>query len=108
MERGFLDFARLYRLMLASAFFVIRPKSTTLFKRIYSRAIDKTTGLRCDQTVCLTGIKSSDDYPQYLRCICFYDEKNDKHQRFFPNNFELPELTIAQLYKCRWQVELQS
>jgi hypothetical protein len=106
MDRGFLDFARLYRLTQAGAFFVIRPKSNTLFKRVYSRPVDKTAGLRCDQTVRLTGIKSSDDYPQYLRYVVFYDEKTDKRLGFFTNNFELPALVIAQLYKCRWQVEL--
>jgi hypothetical protein len=106
MDRGFLDFARLYRLTQAGAFFVIRPKSNTLFKRVYSRTVDKTTGLRCDQTVRLTGVKSPDDYPQYLRYVVFYDEKTDKRLGFFTNNFELPALVIAQLYKCRWQVEL--
>jgi Domain of unknown function (DUF4372)/Transposase DDE domain len=106
MDRGFLDFARLYRLTQAGAFFVIRPKSNTLFKRVYSRTVDKTTGLRCDQTVRLTGVKSLDDYPQYLRYVVFYDEKTDKRLGFFTNNFELPALVIAQLYKCRWQVEL--
>jgi hypothetical protein len=106
MDRGFLDFIRLYRLTQAGAFFVIRPKSNTAFQRVYSRPVDKTTGLRCDQTVRLTGVKSPDDYPQYLRYIGFYDEENDKRLGFFTNNFELPALTIAQLYKCRWQVEL--
>ena len=106
MDRGFLDFSRLYRLTQAGAFFVIRPKKNTLFKRVYSRPVDKATGLRCDQTVCLTGVKSSDDYPQYLRYVVFYDEKMDKRLGFFTNNFELPALVIAQLYKCRWQVEL--
>ena len=106
MDRGFLDFARLYRLTQAGAFFVIRPKSNTAFRRIYSRPVDKETGLRFDQAVRLTGVKSPDDYPQYLRCVGFYDKENDKRLKFFTNNFELPALTIAQLYKCRWQVEL--
>ena len=106
MDRGFLDFARLYRLTQAAAFFVIRPKSNTLFKRVYSRPVDKTTGLRCDQTVRLTGVKSPGDYPRYLRYVVFYDEKTDKRLGFFTNNFELPALVIAQLYKRRWQVEL--
>jgi len=106
MDRGFLDFTRLYRLTLAGAFFVIRPKSNTLFERVYSRPIDKPTGLRCDQTVRLTGVKSPDDYPQYLRYVVFYDEKTQKRLGFFTNNFELPALVVAQLYKCRWQVEL--
>jgi hypothetical protein len=106
MDRGFLDFARLYRLTQAGAFFVIRPKSNTAFRRMYSHPIDKETGLRFDQTVRLAGIKSPDNYPQYLRCVGFYDRENNKRLRFFTNNFELPALTIAQLYKCRWQVEL--
>ena len=106
MDRGFLDFTRLYRLTQAGAFFVIRPKSNTLYRRVYSRPVDKTTGLRCDQTVRLTGVKSPDDYPQYLRYVVFHDEKTDKRLGFFTNNFELPALVIAQLYKCRWQVEL--
>ena len=71
MDRGFLDFARLYRLTQAGAFFVIRPKSNTLFQRAYSRPVDKTTGLRCDQTVRLTGARSTNDYPQYLRYLFF-------------------------------------
>ena len=106
MDRGFLDFARLYRLTQAGAFFVIRPKSNTAFRRIYSRPVDKETGMRFDQTVRLTGVKSQGDYPQYLRCVGFYDEENDKRLKFFTNNFELPALIIAQLDKCRWQVEL--
>ena len=106
MDRGFLDFARLCRLTQAGAFFVIRPKSNTAFQRVYSRSVDKTTGLRCDQTVRLTGVTSANDYPQYLRYVVFYDEENDKRLGFFTNNFELPALTIAQLYKCRWQVDI--
>ena len=106
MDCGFLDFMRLYRLTQAGAFFVIRPKSNTAFQRVYSRPVDTTTGLRCDQTVRLTGVKSPDDYPQYLRYVVFYDEKTGKRLGFFTNNFELSALTIAQLYKSRWQVEL--
>ena len=106
MDRGFLDFARLYRLTLAGAFFVIRPKINTAFRRVYSHPVDKTTGVRFDQTVRLTGATSSDDYPQFLRCVGFYDKENDKRLKFFTNNFDLPALTIAQLYKCRWQGEL--
>ena len=106
MDRGFLDFVRLYRLTQAGAFFIIRPKSNTLFRRVYSRAVDKTTGLRCDQTVRLVGVTSGSDYPQYLRYVAFYDQDNDKRLGFFTNNFEVSALTIAQLYKCRWQVEL--
>jgi hypothetical protein len=106
MDRGFLDFMRLYRLTQAGAFFVIRPKSNTAFQRVYSRPVDKTSGLRCDQTVRLTGVESPDDYRQYPRYVVFYDEKTDKRLGFFTNNFELSALTIAQLYKSRWQVEL--
>src|SRR6202051_2106189 len=106
MDRGCLDFARLYHLTQAGAFFVIRPKSNTLFKRVYSRTVDKTTGLRCDQTILLTGVNSPTTNPQFLRYFVFYDEKTDKRLGFFTNNFELPALVIAQLYKCRWQVEL--
>jgi Transposase DDE domain/Domain of unknown function (DUF4372) len=106
MDRGFLDFERLYRLTQAGAFFVIRPKSNTLFRRVNSRPVDKTTGLRVDQTVRLTGVRSSIDYPQYLRYVVFYDAENNKRLGFFTNNFELSALTIALLYKCRWQVEI--
>jgi hypothetical protein len=106
MDRGFLDFTRLYRLAQAGAFFVIRPKSNTAFRRVYSRPVDKQTGLRCDQTVRLTGVTSAKDYPQHLRYVAFRDEKTGKRLGFFTNHFELPALVIAQLYKCRWQVEL--
>lgn len=106
MDRGFLDFTRLYRFTRACAFFVIRPKHNTAFERVYSREVDKTTGLRCDQTIKLTGVKSPSQYPQHLRRVGFYDEENDKRLAFLTNNFELPALTIARLYKSRWQVEL--
>src|ERR1700680_2689259 len=106
MDRGFLDFARLYHLTQAGALVLIRSTNNTVFRRIYSRSIDKTVGLRCDQTVRLAGVNSSDDYPQYLRYVGFYDQENDKRLSFFTTNFELPALTVAQLYKCRWQVEL--
>jgi hypothetical protein len=106
MDRAFLDFARLYRLTQAGAFFVIRPKINTHIKRVYSRPVDKTTGLRCDQTIRITGLRSCDYYPQYLRYVVFYDATTDKRLRFFTNNFELPALAIAQLYKSRWQIEL--
>ena len=101
----FLDLARLYRLTQAGAFFVIRPKTTTAFERVDSRSVDKTTGLRYDQTVRLTA--SRRQRPSAISALrLLYDEENDKRLGFFTNNFELPALTIAQLYKCRWQVEL--
>jgi len=90
----------------AQAFFVIRAKSNLLFRRVYSRAVDKATGLRCDQTIALTAPKAGKDYPQHLRRIKFYDAEHDKHLVFLANNLDLPALTIAQLYRCRWQVEL--
>ena len=106
MDRGFTDFARWYTMHLAQAFFVTRAKSSLLFRRIYSRSVDKSTGLRCDQTIALTAPKASKDYPQHLRRIKFYDAEHDNHLVFLTNNFDLPALTIAQLYRCRWQVEL--
>ena len=106
MDRGFTDFARWFKLHQAQAFFVIRGKSNLQFRRIYSRPVDKSTGLRCDQTIALTSVKASHDYPQHLRRITFYDAEHDKHLVFLTNNFDLPALTITQLYRCRWQVEL--
>lgn len=105
MDRGFLDFARLYALQQSQAFFVIRAKSNLQYRRVYSHPIDKTTGLRCDQTIVLTGVRSCKDYPVQLRRIKFYDAEHDKLLVFLTNNFDLPALTIAQLYRCRWQVE---
>lgn len=99
------DFARLFRLHQAQAFFVIRAKSNLACRRVYSHAVDKPTGLRCDQTIALTGNKISRDYPRYLRRIKFYDAEHDKHLVFLTNNFDLPAWVIAQRYRCRWQVE---
>ena len=106
MDRGFTDFARWFALHQAQAFFIIRGKSNLLFRRVYSRSVDKFTGLRCDQTIALTAPKGAKDYPQHLRRIKFYDAEHDKDLVFLTNNFDLPALTIAQLYRCRWQVEL--
>ena len=106
MDRGFTDFARWFTLHQAQAFFVIRGKSNLLFRRVYSRPVDKSTGLRCDQTIALTTPKANKEYPQHLRRIKFYDAEHDRHLVFLTNNFDLPALTIAQLYRCRWQVEL--
>ena len=106
MDRGFTDFARWFALHQAQAFFVIRGKSNLLFRRVYSRSVDKSTGLCCDQTIVLTSAKGRKDYPQHLRRIKFYDAEHDRHLVFLTNNFDLPALTIAQLYRCRWQVEL--
>ena len=106
MDRGFTDFARWFTLHQAQAFFVIRGKSNLLFRRVYSRPVDKSTGLRCDQTIALTSDKASKAYPQHLRRIKLYDAEHKKYLVFLTNNFDLPALTIAQLYRCRWQVEL--
>jgi hypothetical protein len=106
MDRGFTDFARWFAMHQAQAFFVIRGKSNLLFRRVYSRAVDTSTGLRCDQAIALTAPAAIKDYPQHLRRIKFYDAEHDRHLVFLTNNFDLPALTIAQLYRCRWQVEL--
>jgi hypothetical protein len=106
MDRGFLDFTRLYALHQAQAFFVIRAKSNVRYRRLYSHPIDKTCGLRCDQTILLTGLHSATDYPGQLRRVKFYDAKHDQLLVFLTNNFHLPALTVAELYRCRWQVEL--
>ena len=106
MDRGFTDFARWFTLHQAQAFFIIRAKSNLQFRRAYSRPVDKSTGLIYDQTIALTSIKANKGYPQHLRCIKFHDAEHDRDLVFLTNNFELPALTIAQLYRCRWQVEL--
>jgi transposase len=106
MDRGYLDFSRLFTMNEYLAFFVIRSKSNTRFRRVYSRSVDKSTGLRCDQTIVLTGKDSSKDYPNKLRRVKFYDEKTNKRFSFLTNNFFVPALTVAELYKCRWQIEL--
>ena len=106
MDRGFLDFTRLYTLNLFNAYFVIRSKSNIKFRRIYSLPVDKSKGLRCDQIVILTGLYTSEYYPEKLRRIRFTDSENNKKLTFLTNNFILPAYTIAQLYKCRWQIEL--
>ena len=84
---------------------LVRGKSNLLFRRIYSRTVEKSTGLRCDQTIALTMPKAKRDYPQYLQRIKFYDAKHNKSLVFLTNNFDLPALTIAELYRCRWKVE---
>lgn len=106
MDRGYIDFARLYQWHLWNAFFIVRAKSNFKFRRLYSHPVDKSTGLRCDQTIVLTGVNSSKDYPEKLRRVTYFDSKTNKTFVFLSNNFRLPALTIAQLYKCRWQIEL--
>jgi transposase len=106
MDRGYLDFTRLYAMHQSAAFFVIRAKSNLKFRRIYSQPIDKNTGLRCDQTIGLTGFYPAKEYPEKLRRIKFYDQRSGRTFVFLTNNFLLPATTIADLYRCRWQVEL--
>ena len=106
MDRGYLDFRRLYALSRFLAFFVVRAKRNMAARRLYSHPIDKATGLRFDQTIVLTGMKTSALYPEKLRKIRYVDEETDKDFVFLTNNFLLPALSIAMLYKSRWQVEL--
>lgn len=106
MDRGYLDFARLFVMNRSLAFFVTRAKKRFDFRRIYSNPVDKSTGVQCDQTILLNGYKSSKDYPEKLRRIRYFDEENQKRFVFLTNNFDLPALTIAELYRSRWQVEL--
>lgn len=106
MDRGYLDFARLYALAQGLAFFVIRSKENLQFRRLYSHRVDKASGLRCDQTILLTGPLTSQHYPEKLRRVRVFDLSSQKGFTFLTNNFVLPASTIAQLYKSRWQVEL--
>ena len=106
MDRGYLDFARLYAMHQAGAFFVTRAKSNINARRVYSASVDKTTGVVCDQTMALNWCKSVKDYPEHLRRVRFKDPKTGKTLVFLTNNTTLPAPVIAQLYKNRWQVEL--
>lgn len=106
MDRGYVDYARLYRITQGSAWFVTRAKANFAFRRLYSNSVDKSTGLKCDQIVVLTGYKAKRDYPDKLRRVKYYDRKTDKTFVFLTNNFTLPAAMIAQLYKERWKVEL--
>lgn len=106
MDRGYTDFKRLHRITQSGAFFVIRMHKKIRFKRVYSHPIDKDTGLICDQTVLLNSEFALRTYPSQVRRVRFYDEDTKNDLEFLTNNFELPALTIAKLYKQRWQVEL--
>jgi hypothetical protein len=106
MDRGYIDFARLFRFTNQMAFFVIRSKSNLDYTRIESRPVDRSTGLRSDQTIRLQGPRTSKDYPLPLRRISYYDADTKNRLVFLTNNFTLDALTIAKLYKCRWQIEL--
>jgi len=106
MDRGYVDFERLYVFTLSAAFFVVRTKSNIVLQRRYSHPVDKSTGVRSDHTVILTAISSAKAYPDALRRVSYLDVETGKRFKFLTNNFTLPALTIALIYKCRWQVEL--
>jgi hypothetical protein len=105
-DRGYIDFQRLFVFTLSSAFFVVRTKSNVLLQRRYSHPVDKSTGVRSDHIVILSAIDSAKVYPDTLRRVSYLDVKTRKRFKFLTNNFTLPALTIAQIYKSRWQVEL--
>ena len=105
-DKAYVDFARLYRIHQSLAFFVTRAKSNFVFKRLYSQPVDKSTGVRADQIIMVAGFYTLMDYPERLRRIRFYDVETKKLFIFLTNNFALPAIVIAKLYKCRWQVEL--
>jgi len=106
MDKAYLDFERLYLLNQFAAFFVIRAKANTQLKRLYSRPVDKASGVQCDQIVVLTGFYSKKHYPEKLRRVRFFDMEKNKRLVFLTNQFDLPPETIAALYRCRWQVEI--
>jgi len=106
MDKGYIDFARLFRIHQASAFFVIRAKRNFCFSRRRSREVDRSTGLRCDQTVVATGVKTAGYYPAPLRRIAFFDQETMNRFVFLTNNFVIPARSIPALYKARWQIEL--
>jgi hypothetical protein len=106
MDRAYTDFKRLHRFQHAQAYFITRAKKNLNYKRLYSQAVDKSTGLKCDQIVVLTGYYTQQKYSDKLRRIRFYDSEKDKYLVFLTNNFDLPALTITELYRCRWQIEL--
>ena len=106
LDRAFVDFYRLHDLHLDQAFFVTRAKSNMSYRRRYSHSVDKSTGVRSDQTIVLTSENSRRGYPDPLRRIRFYDAEKERSFVFLTNNFSLPALTITELYRCRWQVEL--
>ena len=106
MDRAYLDFGRLYNIHRHPAFFVIRAKRNLRFRRIYSRPVDKTSGLRADQVIVLQGKKSKQAYPETLRRVSYYDTDKNKRLVFLTNNFHIPAETVADIYRSRWQVEL--
>jgi hypothetical protein len=106
MDRAYIDYKRLYRLNKELGYFIVRAKKNLKFKRLYSNKVDKSTGLRCDQVVKLTGFYQKKDYPETIRRVKFFDAENEKSFVFLTNNFEIPAFTVALLYKNRWKIEL--
>ena len=106
IDRGYIDFERLHKIALGNAFFVTLAKSNMQYRRIYSHQSDIFNGVHSDQTIKLTGVQSKKDYPEKLRRVHYYDAKHLKHLYFLTNNFTYSAITIAKLYKCRWQIEL--
>jgi len=106
IDRGYLDFERLFQLHQDRSYFVIRPKSNTQYKRVYSQPVDRKTGLTCDQTIKLTGVDASRNYPKHLRRVGYVDSITGERYDYITNHLSMPALTVANLYQCRWQVEL--
>jgi hypothetical protein len=106
MDRGYMDFERLHKLHRNSAFFIVREKSNACLRRLYSMQADKSLGIKCDQIVVPTGFYTKKDYPDKLRRVKYFDKEQSKRLTFITNHFTLPAITIADLYRCRWQVEL--
>src|SRR5665811_88746 len=106
MDRGYIDFRRLHAIHHARAFFVTRTKNNIKYHRVYSHAVDKTTGVGADQSIALDGFYTKQDYPQHLRRVSYFDPETSKRLVFLTNNFTLPAATIAALYKKRWAVQL--
>ncbi len=106
MDRAYIDYKRLYRLNKELGYFIVRAKKNLKFKRLYSNKVDKSTGLRCDQVVKLSGYNQTKDYPETIRRVKFFDAENEKMFVFLTNNFEIPTFTVALLYKNRWKIEL--
>jgi len=106
MDRGYLDYERLYRIKEQLGYFIIRAKKNMKFHRLYSKKVDKSTGLRCDQTIVMSGYYTAKNYPEKLRRVKFYDESTKKSLVFLTNNFDIPAIAVAELYHNRWKIEL--
>ena len=105
MDRGYIDYARFYKIHQSAAYFVTRAKNNFRFQRLCSQKADKATGLKCDQIIALHGFYAKNDYPERLRRIAYYDVEQNKKLVFLTNNFTLSALTITELYRKRWQID---